>query len=489
MIFIMLVSLYTVRAVLDLLGVEDYGIYNVVGSIVGMFTFLNGTLSTSCQRYFSVAIAKKDIKELNKYFCLNITIFSVFIVILLIIAETVGLWFLNNKLTIPYDRLFAANVVYQSSIIACAVSIFRVPYTALVISFEKMGAFAYIGIYEALFKLLIVYVLTLITWDKLIIYGILVFISSVSVSFIYYYYSRVKFHDVRFNIRFDKEEFKDIFSFSGWHFVGTISNVVREQCINILLNVFFNPTINAARAIAYQVNGVIAQFSDSFTTAVKPQIYKSFSAGELGNLYGLINQSTTVAAFLTSLLAIPFISNSQFVLSLWLKEVPEYTVSFTIIVLIIGIIESTNTSAIVPALATGKIKKFELITGSLAIANFPASYFALKLGAPAISTMIIATCIALVTVIWRAFLLKGLIGLPYKMYLVTLFRIGVAIILSGIGSFLLTKNKTPDFLHFGLYCIVSISLLCIFFYFIVLNTNEKKLIYKVVCRVMKNIKV
>lgn len=297
MIFILLVSLYTVRAVLDLLGVEDYGIYNVVGSIVGMLTFLNGTLATSSQRFFSVALAKKDFQELNKYFCLNLTVFGLFTVILVLIAETIGIWFINTKLTIPVERLFAANVVFHFSIISCAVSIIRVPYSALVIAHEKMGAFAYIGIYEAIFKLVVVLVLSLIKWDKLIVYGILMFFSSVSVSWLYYWYTKKHFPEARFRLFWDKKEFMLLFSFSGWHFLGTISNIVRGQCINILLNVFFNPTINAARAIAYQINGVVTQFTENFSIAVKPQLYKAYSAGEFESLYKLINQATILSVF------------------------------------------------------------------------------------------------------------------------------------------------------------------------------------------------
>ena len=315
MIFVLLVSLYTVRAILDILGVEDYGIYNVVGSVVGMFTFLNGTLATSSQRFFSVALVKNDYNELNKSFCLNLTVFGFFVILLFLIAETMGLWFVNTQLTIPNERLFAANIVYQFSIIACAFSIIKVPYTALVIAHEKMGAFAYISIYEAVFKLIIVFVLSVASWDKLINYGILMFVSSISVSILYFWYSRKHFAESAFKFFWNKDDFIKLFSFSGWHFLGTISNIVRGQCINILLNIFFNPTINAARAIAYQINGVVVQFTESFNIAVKPQLYKTYSAGELRNLYKLINQSTILSVFLSAVLAIPLMINSKLILA------------------------------------------------------------------------------------------------------------------------------------------------------------------------------
>lgn len=476
MIFVLLVSLYSVRAILNLLGVEDYGIYNVVGSVVGMFTFINGTLATSSQRFFSVALAKNDYKELNKNFCLNLTVFGLFVVILLIIAETIGLWFINTKLTIPAERLFAANVVYQFSVIACAVSIIKVPYTALVIAHEKMGAFAYIGIYEAVFKLIIVFILSIISWDRLIVYGILMFISSISVSLLYFLYSKNNFKEATFHFFWDKNEFIKLFSFSGWHFLGTISNVIRGQCINILLNIFFNPAINAARAIAYQINGVVTQFTESFNIAVKPQLYKSYSAGEFKSLYKLINQSTILSVFLSAVLAIPLMINSNLILSLWLKEVPEFTAQFTVIVLITGLIESTNTAAIVPALATGNIKKFEIVISSLAIANLPISYFALKLGAPAYMTMFIASCLAFMTMIWRAFLLRDLIDLPYKSYLSVLARLTISTVLSGVLSYLMTMNNTANIWQLITSSFVSILITCTLYYFMVLGNDEKSLI-------------
>lgn len=476
MIFIMLVSLYTVRAILDLLGVQDFGIYNVVGSIVGMFSFLNGTLATSSQRFFSVALAKNNPDELNKYFCLNLTVFVLFVIILLVIAETVGLWFLNTQLTIPVERMLAANTVYQFSIIACAISIFKVPYTALVIAHEKMGAFAYIGIYEAIFKLIIVLVLSFITWDKLIIYGILMFISTVSVSWLYYWYSKRTFEVANFHLLWDKVEIINLFSFSGWHFLGTISNIVRGQCINILLNIFFNPAINAARAIAYQVNGAVVQFTENFCVAVKPQLYKSYSAGEFRNLYRLINQSTILATYLSAIIAIPLMINSEYVLKLWLKEVPTLSVQFTNIVLITGLIESTNTAAIVPALATGNIKKFEIVIASIAIANLPVSYIFLKLGAPAYVTMVIATCLAFVTMIWRAFLLKDLINLPYKEYLIVLTKLTIATTASIFLSFLITWNNTTNFEMLVGSSLASVVITSTLYFFIVLGKKEKNVI-------------
>ena len=258
MIVVMGIGLYTVRAILRLLGVVDYGIYNVVGGVVSMFAFLNGTLATSSQRYFSVELAKGDLKRLNQWFCLNITTFSLFILAFIVIAETVGLWFVNTQMTIPHERLFAANVVYQLSIATFCIHFFNIPYNGLIIAHEKMSAFAYISIVEAFLKLGIVFVLSIITWDKLITYGILMFLISVLITSSYIVYSRIHFQESKYQFYWNKSEMIELLGFSGWHFLGTFSIAIRSQGINILLNLFFSPAVNAARAVAFQIYHAIS---------------------------------------------------------------------------------------------------------------------------------------------------------------------------------------------------------------------------------------
>ena len=300
LIVVMAIGLYTVRAILDLLGVVDYGIYNVVGGVVGMFQFLNGTLATSSQRYFSIEIAKRDKSRLNQWFCLNITTFSVFIILFLVLAETIGLWFVNTQMTIPPERIVAANVVYQLSIISFCVSFYNVPYTALIIAHERMSAFAYISIIEALLKLGIVFVLSIIPWDRLIVYGVLMFLASCGITSSYIIYNHRHFHESKYRPYWNKREFKELVGFSGWHFLGTFSVVIRSQGINILLNLFFNPAINAARAVAFQIYHAISQLSNNFFVAVKPQIYKYYATNELHSLYKLIIRSTAFCSLLVS---------------------------------------------------------------------------------------------------------------------------------------------------------------------------------------------
>lgn len=425
MLVVMAIGLYTVRAFLDILGVVDYGIYNVVGGVVSMFAFLNRTLATSSQRYFSIALAKGDEDRLNKWFCLNITTFMLIGFGIVLVLETIGLWFLNTQMTIPEDRYFAANVVYQLSIIAFIFQIFSIPYLALIIAHEKMNFFAFVGIFEAVGKLLIVFILRLLLCDKLILYGLLILLLNISVAMSYVIFCGKKYNESRYKWYWDKEEAKELLGFSGWHFMGTISGAIKSQGINILLNMFFNPAINAARAIAFQVNSHITQLSSNFYTALKPQIYKTYASEEYDELYKLLMRGTIICAFLISAVAFPVLSCTDFILDLWLKEVPDYAVLFTRLALIDGLIESTQNTLWVAALATGKIKKFMMVISSVVFCNLPISYVALKLGCEPTVTFYVSILITLTVVIVMSYMLIKMINFPFNKYMVLLLKIAV----------------------------------------------------------------
>lgn len=416
MLLVMAISLYTVRAILDILGVVDYGIYNVVGGVVTMFAFMNRTLSTSSQRYFSVALAKDDHEDLKRVFSLNLTVFSLLGIIVVFLLETVGLWFVNNKMTIPAERMGAANVVYQLSIISMLFHIVVIPYMALVIAYEKMNVFAIIGVVEAIGKLGIVFLLTVIAFDKLIVYGVLVLLLAFGTSLWYIIYCLKHYPESHFKWYWNKKEALELLGFSGWHFLGTFTATCRSQGINILLNLFFNPVVNAARAVAYQVYSAAFQLVNNFFTAVKPQIYKSYGSGQYQDMYKLINRSTLICTYLLSVLVFPLMANTEMVLGWWLKEVPEYAVVFTQLVLINGLVDSVNLPLTASALATGKIRKYEITLCSINLLNIPVSYVAFKLGAAPYVAMLISIILACVSVVARAFILRGMIGLPLKSY-------------------------------------------------------------------------
>ena len=473
MLLVMAISLYTVRAILDILGVVDYGIYNVVGGVVTMFAFMNRTLSTSSQRYFSVALAKNDHEDLKRVFSLNLTVFSLLGIIVVFLLETVGLWFVNNKMTIPAERMGAANVVYQLSILAMVFHIFVIPYMALVIAYEKMNVFAIIGVVEAVGKLGIVFLLTVIAFDKLIIYGVLVLLLAVGTSLWYIIYCLKHYPESHFRWYWNKKEALELLGFSGWHFLGTFSTSCRSQGINILLNMFFNPAVNAARAIAFQVSSHIMQLHTNFFTAIKPQIYKTYAKQEFEELFKLMMRSSIISAFLVSVIAFPILCGTSYILGLWLKEVPDYAVMFTQLALINGIIDSSDGPLIAASLATGKIRKYMLTASLIILANVPISYVALRLGCEPTVTMEISIAVSCVSVIIRAYLLKQMMNFPWLSYLLLMAKIaGVTVVMVSL-SYLVAQKAVNDFISFAMYAVI-IAIITTVLYATVLSHDDRR---------------
>ena len=478
MIVVMAVNLYTVRVVLHQLGVVDYGLYNVVGGVVSMFSFINSTLTTSSQRYFSIELAKGDEVKLNQWFCLNITTFSIFILAFLIISETIGLWFVNTQMVIPEERLFAANVVYQLSICTFCIHFFSIPYHALIIAHEKMSAFAYISIVEVLLKLCIALLLAVILWDKLIVYGILMFLVSCGITGAYIVYNIRHFRESKYHLYWNRKEMKDLLSFSGWHFFGTFSTVIRSQGINILLNMFFNPAINAARAIAFQIYHAVSQLSANFIVAVKPQIYKSYATEELESLYRLIIRSSMVCSFLVSILIYPILMYTGFVLGLWLKEIPDYAVVFTQLVLVNGLIDAINGPLSAAALSTGKIRNYELLVATTILLNLPLSYIALKLGAEPTATMIVSIVISILTTYARAYMVYKMVGLPLSRCTIMFLKLIFASSLTCVIMYFSVYNDSDmSLLKFILYTIFVVIMLSATYLIFVFDRNDVKYAY------------
>lgn len=484
MLFVMGISLYTVRAILDILGVVDYGIYNVVGGVVTMFAFMNRTLSTSSQRYFSIELAHGDKDRLNKWFCLNITSFLFLGLLITFLLETVGLWFVNTQMTIPQERMLAANVVYQLSIISFLFHIVSVPYMALVIAHERMNIFAYVGVAEALGRLAIVFILLPLPYDKLIAYGILVLLLSFAASFAYVIYCWRHYPESKYDWYWNTAEVKELFGFSGWHFMGTFSTTCRSQGINILLNMFFNPVVNAARAIAFQVMTHIMLLSSNFFTAIKPQVYKAYAKQEMEEMFRLLMRSTIICAFLVSVVVYPFLADTGFILGVWLKEVPDYAVLFTQLALINGLIDATDGPLISAALATGKIRKYMLIISLLIWANLPISYVALRLGCEPTATMFISIVISYLSMFARAWLLKGLMGFPFMQYSILIAKLtGISVVLL-LGVKYTIFDQVDSFMSFALVSIllwIVMSLL----YASIIDRDDRQFIIRLVEKKLK----
>lgn len=417
MFFILICNLIVVKVVLNALGAEDYGINNVVGGIVMMFAFLTSTMTAASQRFFSFELGKKDLEGLSHFFLTTLWGYLGIAAIVLIVAETIGLWFVINKLTILPSRLDAAIWVYQSSIISFIFGILAIPFNSIIIAREKMNVYAYIGILEVILRLCVAYTLFIYFGDRLKFYAILQAFALSIPSFIYIIWGCSRFDECKIKKYWNKKIFKEIFSYSCWNLFGAMASILRSQGINILLNIFFGPIVNASRAIAYQVSSAINQFVLNFFKAVQPQIVKSYAANERKQMLELVYTSSKYCFYLLFILALPVFIGTPFILSVWLGNIPENTVIFTRLVIILALIESTIYPLQTALMSTGNIKWYQIITGGLLLLNLPISWLFLYVGFEATSTFYVAIIIALISQISRVIFMKKMLLMPILEYI------------------------------------------------------------------------
>ena len=410
MILVMGVSLYTSRIVLRELGVSDYGIYSLVGGFISLFSFFNAAMSSATQRYLTFDLGKNDAARLNKTFSVTLSIHAGIALLVLVLAETVGLWYVNYKMIFPAERIYAVNFVYQFSIAAALLGVIQVPYNALIIARERMNIYAYVSILEVILKLIIVFLLVYLGSDKLIMYSVLTFIIALLIMVFYQIYCRKLFIESHFKFEWDKPYYKELISFSGWSLFGNIAAVARGQGSNVVLNLFFGTTVNAAYGIAAIVQGAVAGFVQNFQVAVSPQIVKQYAKGNLKEMQNLIFRSAKLSFYLLLILSIPVIINAEYILRLWLKTVPEHTVNFVKLSLIYILIDSLSYSLMIAVQATGKIKKYQIVIGTVIFLNLPVSYLFLKLKFPPEAIFLVLIGITFLTLIFRMFFVKTLLG-------------------------------------------------------------------------------
>lgn len=477
MLFMMAVSLYTSRIVLQTLGVEDFGIYNVVGGVVAMFSVISGSLSAAISRFITYELGRGDKDKLIRIFSSSITIQLGLGFIILILAEIIGVWFLNNKMTIPTNRMYSANWVFQLSILTFIINLISVPYNAAIIAHEKMSAFAYISILEVVAKLIIVYMLLWSPFDKLIFYSILMVSVALIIRFVYGYYCKRHFEECTYHFIFDKALLKKMFGFAGWNFIGAASSVLRDQGGNIVINLFCGPSVNAARGIAYQVNNAIGGFVGNFMTALNPQITKSYAIGDKEYMMTLIHQGARLSFYILLILSLPVIINAHYILTLWLKIVPEHTTLFVQLVLIFAMSETISNPLITAMLATGNIRNYQIIVGGLQILNLPISYILLRNGYIPETVLIIAICISQCCLAARLYMLRGMIGLSVRKYMSNVYLNVLAVtILSAIIPCLLSYNLSETFISFIIICAISFICTSTVIYFVGCNKNERQFI-------------
>lgn len=485
-LFTMLISLYTSRVVLNTLGVSDYGIYNVVGGVVAMFGFINGSMATSTQRYITFALGKGNLERLQTVFSTALQIHFLIAALIVLLGETVGLWFLYEKMQIPADRMNAAFWVLQCSILSTVVMIISVPYNADIIAHEKMSAFAYISILEAVLKLAIVYALLLSSYDKLIFYAFLILAVQLLIRFCYNSYCHRHFFESKYKHLWDKSLFKEMTGFAGWSMFGGLSAVLFNQGLNMLLNVFFGPVVNAARAVAVQVQNAIQQFVGNFQMALNPQITKTYAKGEMEEMHKLMFRSARFSFYLLFLLSLPVLFETNFILTIWLKTVPENTITFLRIMICISLVYTLSNPLMIANQATGKVKKYQAVCGSIQIMIFPISYVVLKLGFPAYSVFIVHFIMESIAQFARMIMLRPLIGIHLRDYFrnVHLQVISVVVLSSAIPFFVF-KSMNDSFVRFLLVCIICLLSVGIFTYTIGLSKNERYFINAKIMEIFK----
>ena len=450
MLLMMVVTLYTSRVVLATLGVEDYGIYNVVGGVVTMFGFISGCMSTATQRYLTFELGKGRVKRLQEVFNVSILIHGIVALVILVVAETIGLWFLWNKMQIPTGRLDAAFWVYQSSVLAALIMIMSIPYNATIIAHERMSAFACISVLEVLLKLGIVYLLLLLNVDKLILYAVLIVAVQFAVRICYGWYCKCHFKETRIRLTWNRCLIKEMLSFAGWSIVGNAAYVAYTQGINVLLNIFFGPTVNAARAISVQVQHAVNMFSQNFQTAINPQITKSYAASDY--------------------------VETEYMLNLWLTVVPDDTVIFTRLILCTTIIDSMANPLMVAVTATGHIRRYHIIVGGCLLSIIPLSYGVLKLGYSPASVLVVHFLLSVVAFAIRLCIVTRMINMPLYIYIKEVILKSLKVVVLSVPvPLVISFYLHTSFIVTGVVCVVSVSVIS---YVFGLDENERTFVGK-----------
>ncbi|MEC4116374.1 oligosaccharide flippase family protein [Myroides phaeus] len=485
MFLIMGVTLYTSRVVLQQLGVSDFGIYSLVGGIVAMLGFFNAAMSSATQRYLSFDIGKGDFERLQKTFSATLTIHIIIAVLALVLAETIGLWYINYKMVFPEDRLYAVNVVYQFSVFTFLLGIIQVPYNSLILARERMSVYAYVSIFEAIFKLVIVFLLAL-GQDKLQLYAILTFVVAFIVRLIYQVYCRKQFKESKYKYEYNKEYFGELLSYSGWNLFGNFAAVARGQGVNMVLNLFFGTVVNAAYGITMQVQSAVQMFVNNFQMAVNPQIIKSFATGDKSHMKKVVFNSSRFSFFLLIIVIYPFLIHVKEILSLWLGIVPNSAVMFCQLALISLLIDSISGSLMIAVQATGKVKWYQIILGSFIFLNLPISYLVLLAGGEDYSVFVVLIIVTILTLVFRMFFLKSILEFEpldyFKKVLLPLIKVSGLLIYSYyfLKEYIIYGLDTANFLVFILSVVLEIFFVILIIWFFGVNKEERKFFIEII---------
>ena len=482
---VMVISIFTSRVILQSLGIEDYGTYNVIGGFVAMFSLLGGTLVTATQRFINVELGKKENGNPNEVFCTAMGIHIALAGIIFIALETFGLWFLNCKMNIPEGRMLAANVVFQCSVLAFLLNIICMPYNAIIIAYERMKAFAYISLYDVIVKLLISYALFLFLYDRLIVYAVLLLLLAISDRSIYSIYCRKNFpEESKFHIVKDKQAYIRQTSFAGYTFLGSFASILSNHGVNIVLNLFCGVAVNAARAISMQVLHAITKFVSDFTVALNPQIVKTYAAGETDKSMELVYRGAKFSYYLMFVFSVPIIFFTPEILKLWLGNYPEHTVVFVRLTLVYGMITVLSKTLTTEILATGVLRANAFIIGGLRILTLPVSYLVLWMGYEAYTVYYVLIAIDSISIFTRLYILRDITGVKIMGYVKhVLLPVLLVSVVSLVPSYLVWKQM-PCAFHILTACII-VTVCVVLIAAIGISANERQMIMSAINKITR----
>ena len=469
----MLIGLFSVRIVLRALGEVDYGVYNVVSGIVTMLAFLNNALASTTQRFLSYEIPNNNLRKLKEIFSTSFYLYLLFCLLIVILGETIGLWFVNTQLSIPPARMVAANWIYQFSIISFCFSIMTAPYNAAIIAREKMQIYAYVAIVESVLKLALIVLLLYLPGDKLVIYGLMMCLLTVFEFIFLNIYCLRSFQECRIIKQLERTVVVSFGKFAGWNLYGTFSNIFSGQGINILLNIFFGVLVNAARGIAFQLDNAVNTLVQNFYMAVRPQMVKEISSNNTTEVNRLLRISSIVGFFLFSVVATVLIFEMRTVLRIWLGEYSELTVTFSRVILFVYFFEVLITPLNILISGTGKIKNFMLTNGTLIILVFPISYTLLKYFPNELVPFVVIFTVAIIRWINAFYQSLKVFTINRALYLNTIFRLFFVTSLAFIGVSILHYGIDNTWLRMFSVLFIDLALYVALFYFAILSNDER----------------
>ena len=485
-LFVLLVSLYTSRVILRVLGISDYGIYQVIGGLVAMFGVLSTALSAAISRFITFEIGSGNKEKLCRVFSTSIIVQFIIAFIVLLLAEFIAIWFVQTQMKIPEGRMIATQWVLHCSLITFCINLVSVPYNACIIAHEHMKTFAYISVLDVLLKLIVCFCIFISPVDKLIFYAVLLTVEAVIIRIIYSFYCHRHFEESRSKLIFDKTIFRDMLSFSGWSFFTNTNSILNNQGVNMLINVFFGVTVNAARGIAVQVENAVLQFVNNFTVAINPQITKSYVSGEMERMYSLVCRGAKFSYFAMLLVALPIVCEAEKILNIWLTVVPEHTVIFVRLSLVLGVFDCIGASGYTACAAAGKMKRYALILTPIGLLEFPLTWMFFWMGAPVVSTYYLYIFVKFLVVIARLFLLRDMVGLTPVIFVKNVFRpILFTTLVAVLPSIFVIYVFPQSFWRLFISVIVALSTVSLASLYIGMTVGERQIIMERVYKLLR----